>query len=335
MANEDYFLGVPHVRRLEFIPGQERLVALEQGAVDAVGNIGAQDEAVPEETFQRFEEDPRYGLATADGEWNRALHFNLSRGFPYDAKEFRQAFAYAIDRQDLLDRILFGRGEVGSTGGLPPTHPFAADGLPTYETDVDRANALLDEIGLVDATGDGLRDLPGGEPFQPAMILEQRFNAKTGELLKEQLRAVGIDIRLAALDPTSFDAAAAEGNFDLNLMGYSGNGGDPDFLRIRLSSQVKSQSFQRIPGFVNERFDELAGKQQATLDVDERMATLHEMQEIVAEEVPLLVLYLPTRWLFYDEDVFDAWYFTPGAVAGRYPGPINKHALVTGQTVGF
>jgi len=52
---------------------------------------------------------------------------------------------------------------------------------------------------------------------------------------------------------------------------------------------------------------------------------------VVADDLPMLSLYVPTRVIAFDEQVFDAWYFTPGGVWGAYPGALNKHAFITGR----
>jgi len=59
------------------------------------------------------------------------------------------------------------------------------------------------------------------------------------------------------------------------------------------------------------------------------------MQQILADDVPMISLHLPTRMTIYAERTFDAWYFTPGEVFRGYPGPLNKHAFVTGATTGL
>jgi peptide/nickel transport system substrate-binding protein len=59
------------------------------------------------------------------------------------------------------------------------------------------------------------------------------------------------------------------------------------------------------------------------------------MQRIVAEDVPLISLYVPNRIQLFNKSLFDAWYFTPGGVFGGYPGVLNKHVFVTGKQAGF
>lgn len=333
-ANDSYFLGKPYVRRLEFVPAPNALQALGAGGIDAA-TVGVEnlEEAIPDSVLKAYE-GGKYGRVTAPGEANRALHFNIGAGFPYNDKRFRQAVAFGIDRQDLVKRILVGRGQPGSSGNLAPSNPFLAEGLPTYGRDLTRAKALLDEIGLKDANGDGTRDLPDGRPFTPELQTNSLFSPQTPQLIKEYLREAGIDVQIKSLDQATSDANGIEGRYGMALFTYGGMGGDPDYLRTRLSSKSQAKVYSKIHGFTNARFEELAGKQRVTIDVPAREKLVDEMQQIVAEELPLLSLYVPDRMQIFVKDVFDAWYFTPGGLFALHPGPYNKLALATGHKTG-
>ena len=332
-ANETYFLGVPYVRRLEFVQAPNQLLALGQGGLD-LASPGT-EEGYPEDALAVYRNDPKYGIITAPGEWNRALHFNLSKGFPFNDKKFRQAVAYAVDRKDLVKRILLGQGVPGSMGDLAPSNLYAELGLPTYDVDTNKAKALLDEIGIKDTTGDGVRDLPDGSAFVPELQTSSGFSPKTAEAIKEYLRTVGVDLTIKRLDATAADASSAQGNYQMALVGYGGMGGDPDSLRTRLASTAQGQSFTRIRGYNNPAFDDAAARQLVAKSDAERKVAVQEMQRIVAEDVPLISLYVPNRIQLFNKSLFDAWYFTPGGVFGGYPGVLNKHVFVTGKQSGF
>ncbi|MDQ3575492.1 MAG: ABC transporter substrate-binding protein [Actinomycetota bacterium] len=329
-ANEAHFFGAPLVRRLELSPAPDQLAALQRGDVDA-GTFFLEEQGPPEQALAAFSDESRYGRITGPGEWTRALHINMSKGLPYNDKRFRQALAYAIDRKDLVERILLGRGEPGSLGILAPSHPMAAKDLPAYDRDVGRARTLLDEAGLRDTNGDGTRELPDGRPFAPGLLTSSQFSPKTAEVVKEYLREVGIQVQITSLDGASADAATTRGSYDLALIGYGALGGDPDIpLRIRLSSRVPAKSFFSTFGYVNPQYEDLAARQSAMLDANRRKDLVQQIQRIVSEDVPAIPLYMPTRLLIFDKRSFDAWYFTPGGVWGAYPGPENKQAFVTG-----
>ena len=325
-ANADYFLGVPYVRRLEFLALPDPLAAFHRGEVDAV-NAGGEDAgfnasfgAVRHRTFATM---------TARGEWARALYFNLSRGFPFDDGRFRRAVAYAIDRDELVRRVLVGRGEPGSSGGLAPSHPLVAPDLPRYTRDLARAAELLDDLGLKLGT-DGRRRGPDGRR-RTIELQTSEASAAAAELMASQLGEVGIDVVVEVLPLEEAGAAATEGRYQMALVGYGALGGDPDWLRLQLSSSTGERTRTRVHGYHNPRFEDLAARQLVTAEAGARQVLVHEMQRVVAEDVPMLCLYVPTRVIAFDEHVFDAWYFTPGGVWGAYPGALNKHALVTGR----
>lgn len=330
-ANEDFYLGAPVVKRLEFVPAEDELLALQRGELDAAET--ALEEPVPEELLDALEANPQIGREDAEGSWNRMLFFNLDRGFPFDDVRFRHAVAYAIDRQDLVERIMFGRGEVGSPGGLAPNNPYLAEDLPTYEHDPERANELLDELGMVDTDGDGFRELPDGTPFRPQLLDSTRFSANTPEVIREYLRDVGIDIEINILDQSAADEAAAQGNYGMALVGFGGIMGDPDTLRTRYSTDAPGSSFNKAQGYSNPQFDELAEQQQVAIDPEERRELVAEMQQIIAEDLPTLSLYVPDDTVFFDRAVLENWYFTPGC--SPCGGTRNKHLFVTGQKTGF
>lgn len=330
VANEDFYLGAPYVKRLELVAAQDELQALERGELDAAGLT---EEGVPDEVLKPYEDSDRYGVIKDPGNWNLALHFNLGKGFPYGEVKFRQAVAYAVDREDMVDRILLGRGVPGSPGGLAPEHPMAAEGLPAYERDVDLAKKLLDEIGIEDADGDGTRELPGGTPFRQELQTSTRFSPKSAELIKEYLRDVGIEVEIKSLDRAAADAAAQEGNFTMALVGYGGLMGDPETLSSRFSSTARGGGFSRAKGYENPEFDALAKSQLATLDEAERRAQVVRMQEMLARDLPVISLYVPDRTMIYRKGGFTNWYFTPGC--SPCGATSNKHMLVTGRKVGF
>lgn len=331
VANPDFYIQRPVVQRLEFIPVGDELVAFQRGELDAAEV--ELEAAVPQEQLDALASDPSVGVLEAPGDWNLALHFNLDAGFPYDRVEFRHAIAYAIDRVDLVDRVLFGRGQPGSTGGLAPAHPYTVDDLPTYPYDPERSGRLLDELGLVDTDGDGFRDLPDGRPWVQELKASNRFSTQTPKIIAEYLKRVGINVEIQILDRATADEAGAEGNYTMMLHGYGGIMSDPDTLRTRFHSQSRSRSFTRAHGYANGEFDELADQQLATTDRERRFELVAQMQRILAEDLPVLSLYVPDRILFFDKDRFDGWYYTPGCSPCR--GSRNKHMFVTASKVGF
>lgn len=330
VANDEFFMGPPYVKRLEFVPAPDELQALQRGEIDVAQMSEASP--VPDEVLAQFKQ-PRYGTVGASGTGGTILHFNLTKGFPFDNKQVHQAFAYAIDRKDLVRRILLGHGEPATTGLLQPSDsPWIAPNLPTYDRDVAKAKALLDQAGLRDVNGDGVRDPPNGDPFRPEMLASASGNPKTAELVSEYLRDVGIAVSIKTLDRTAADSATSDGRYEIALISY-GIGQDPESQRTLVSSKSTSSSFGKVHGFVNARFDELAVAQSTEIDVAKRTAMAQEMQRILADELPVIPLYVANRMTIFDTTVMGGWYYTPGG-GPVYPGIINKLLFASARRTG-
>ncbi len=332
-ANPDFWLGKPYVRRMELLPVADALLALEQGVVDAAGL--PVEGGVPPEVISRFERNPQFGLISQPGEWNPAIHFNLAKGPPYSDPNFRRAWAYAIDREELVRRVLQGLGRPGNPGWLAYSNPWRNPNVEQYPFDPDRARALLEGAGYRDTNGDGVRELPDGRPLEVPLYFESPAFVRVAEIVRDRLRAVGIALTLRPGDRNTMDSLTAAGNYEVAIISYGGLGGDPDYMRQVFSSRSPARGFQRVHGYGNPQFDELADRQLAAADPAERKRLVDEMQAIIARDLPVLPLYYPTNYFIFRKGAFEAWYFTPGGVGPGVPTTWNKHAFVTGEVKGL
>lgn len=332
-ANPDFWLGKPYVRRVELVQVADPLLALEQGVVDAAGL--PVEGRVPAEVISRFEGNPQFAVISQPGEWNPAIHFNLAKGPPYADPDFRRAWAYAIDRDELVRRVLQGLGQPGNPGWLAYSNPWRNPNVAQYPFDPDRARALLDGVGYRDTNGDGVRELPDGRPLEIALYFESPAFMRVAEIVRERLRAVGLALTFRPADRNTLDSLTTAGNYEVAIVSYGGLGGDPDYMRQVFSSRSPYRGFQRAHGYSNPQFDELADRQLAATDPASRKRLVDEMQAIIARDLPVLPLYYPTNYYIFRKGAFDAWYFTPGGVGPGVPTTWNKHALVTGEGKGL
>ena len=67
---------------------------------------------------------------------------------PFDDVNVRQALKYAINRQELVDKILFGYGSPGNDNPISPSMKYAINPEPVYTYDPDKAKSLLKKAGL-------------------------------------------------------------------------------------------------------------------------------------------------------------------------------------------
>jgi peptide/nickel transport system substrate-binding protein len=318
-ANPDFFLGEPYVRRIEFIPTSDNFLALSSGDIAAFDKFGG----VTDEMLAPFKQEP-FVIEQAPGEWGMFLYFNLNKETPLQDVRVRQAIAYAVDRQAMVDRVLYGFGDVGNPGFLPPANPFYTPDVAAYPVNLEQAQALLEDTGY-----DGT---PLKLAYSPDWIMS---SPRDVEIIEAGLRQVGIPLELVVMDQATIDAAASEGNYEILLTGYGGLGGDPDQLRRNFASRSQTSGFSRAQGYFNPDFDALAEAQVSMTDTATRREAIHEMQSILSQDLPVLALYYTARLVVFNADVFDNWYYTPGGYGGGIPMPYNKHQFIVGSPAGL
>jgi peptide/nickel transport system substrate-binding protein len=142
---------------------------------------------------------------------------------------FRQAMSLAINRDEIVELVYLGQAEpIQATPADPNTVDFVSDEHKTafIEYNPDQAIALLDEMGLVDADGDGLRDRLDGSP----LTLDLQFStqggpAATHELVKDYWEAVGISTRVKEVTSDEYRERANSNQADVITWKYDGTAG--------------------------------------------------------------------------------------------------------------
>ena len=278
--NRGYFrAGLPGVDRVVFriLPNTSAAVsALESGEVDYIGSVPGPD-------IERLQRTSGIAVVAGTGGSGGSLCQdvlipNLSRP-PFADVRVRRAFAHAIDRQVIVDRVYFGQGHP-ATG--PISHLLAWAYTPDvqqYRHDVATADRLLDEAGY--------KREGSGERFS-ITFTHATNHQRLGQLLREQLKRVGIALELETRDFNSaVEQVFVKKAFDLGLASYC-NGADPDIgvRRVYVSSNIGPYPFSNGAGYRSERVDRLFDE--ATLEADRglRRTKYVEIQKVLAGDVP-------------------------------------------------
>ena len=284
--------GLPRLDEvvLRIIPETgSQIVALEAGEVDWVWSVPGPDE-------RRLDQDANIDFLRTDrnpGGSNcvMTVSFNLDRPILRDLR-VRQAIAHAINRQQVVDNILFGQGRVAEapiSSGIPWAH---APELSMPDFDASAAATLLDAAGWV-AGSDGTRTASGvagvvdGTPLSLSFLHFPTF-IRYGELFRTQLAAVGIDLRLQPLDPPVFaETVFTKRDFDTNIISYC-NGPDPEIGVRRMfdSAQIGPVPFSNAAGYSDPAVDALFDQARQTVDTTARGAIYREIQEAVVAAQP-------------------------------------------------
>jgi peptide/nickel transport system substrate-binding protein len=274
------------------------------------------------EALSAFDGDAKYGILAGKPDFFAALSWNLSRPGPTSDPAFRKACALAVDRAGLVERLL-GDGEVGNPGVLPPDHAFHAE-VEQYAFNLARANKVLDDAGYERKKGsEGVRVGPDGKDLRLELLTFPE-GAATAEILKLSLAEIGVEL---VFQPSDFFTAISSGliaNYEMALFFFGGVRRDPDSLRTMLASQTAGTGIFHALGWANAEFDDLAERQLVNLDDASRKTQVARMQELVAAELPFLVLYYSVPYYVYRREVFDQW-----SAEGE-----AKSSLVTGRAGG-
>jgi len=133
---------------------------------------------------------------------------------------FRRALSVAIDRDEMNDIIYFGRGTPRQVTVIPDSDYFEPEFATAYTRyDIQAAKQLLDEIGLVDIDGDGMREFSDGSKFVPTLEFVETETPKqmSMELVSSYWNAVGIDVRVRLIDRGLQLARARSNEFVMTL----------------------------------------------------------------------------------------------------------------------
>jgi len=300
-ANDLYWRGTPKVAefRQVTVPPEAVVQATRRGEIDLASSPDAsvRDILADDERLSIHESAPLSIVRLA---------VNTLRA-PLDRKEVRQAIAHALDRQLIAESITRGPAIVGSAGVVPPETPWFNPNLTQYAFDPDRARELL-----------------AGEQLTINLVADAR--ARDPELMIPMLEDVGITLKVQSVDSPTRIQLLRDGDFQLGFMTHIGVGGDPDYLR-RWYAGEETNAFAQGSIFEDEEYMRLGEEQAATLDAAERRDLVFRMQEILAEELPTIVLYHRRFYWIHDPEVFaplDTW----GGLMNGIPFPHNKLALL-------
>lgn len=305
----DYFEGRPYIDRYIYriIPDPATMfLELQAGGVDMMSLTPIQYTKQTENDFFRANfRKFRYPVFAYTH-----MAFNLKHPFFQD-KRVRQAIACGIDKGEIVDVVLFGLGSPATGPYVPNTWPYNPD-VKKYEYNPEKAKQLLKEAGWEDTDGDGIID-KGGRPFRFTILtnMGNSLRKNTATIIQWRLAKIGIKVEIRALEWSTFvNEFIDKKRFEAVILGWQ-IGLDPDQYDIWHSTKTKPKEFNFI-SYSNPEVDALLEKGRRTFDLEARKKAYFRMQEILAEEVPYIFLYVP-----------DATPIVHARVKGIKPSPIG------------
>ena len=316
VRNEQYFHGTPSIEELRFyiVPDENiRLLWFENGELEHL------EPPIPAASFDRILSDkkwnpmgnepirkierindPAQSRIIKDREWTIQYIGMDTSSAPFNDKLVRKAFNYAINKRKIIDVVRNGRG-IPARGVLPNGFPgFKEDRPIPYPYDLKKAKELMAQAGWRDSNGDGILD-KNGKPFKMSFWHNQSaIYAMLGASVQADLRDLGIDIDVRALEWASYiekvkpkvgdDGKLIPGEAKLFRFGWAADYPDPDnYLWTLFSSKNIGQD--NSTSYSNPVVDSLVDRARTMTDWSQREKLYHQAESQIVEDAPWIFLY--------------------------------------------
>ena len=285
-AFSDYWGPQPRVDVIQFVPVSDGILAFDQGEIDLT--------SVSPDLLAKYEDKKEFALKRNPAFWGYRLIFNMEKRPEFKEESLRQAIAYAVDQDELVEKVARGAARPASAGYLPVDHIWFNHEAKQYGYYPERAKELLEgkEYAFTLLTGNNNAEL------------------RIAELLKISLGTVGLKVQVKSVDMKTRDAAVKNKEYEMVLYGHGGWGNDADLLRSLYAREEGvgcSPSADGIPGYTNARINELCQRQLREMNPERRKELVMELQAVIAEEIPQLPLYNTTGYIVYRPEKYDGW----------------------------
>ena len=270
-ANKDYWKGAPKIDKLniKIVDGSQLYAGLQSGEIDITQQTMSD---IPQEDYESVEALDNVDVVYGSPVTNQSV-FIQTKNVP-DVK-VRQAMLYAIDRQQILEELLNGHGEIVD-GFLSSASPFYDDSLTPVSYDPEKAKALLEEAGW-----DGSQTI--------------RFYVNSGDstfvnaasIIAAEWAAVGIKAEIQTVDFATLMSVAGTEDYDVLAVQYTYAPVDPYPDVAWLLGGEGSWT-----GYSNDTLNDALTKSQLTSDPEETKELFSVVDKKVQEDVPMFSAYV-------------------------------------------
>jgi peptide/nickel transport system substrate-binding protein len=247
---------------------QDRLSLLKRGDVDMAHDIAAKDLA-------ELKNDPNVKIFDFKIPWPWYMGLNTKLP-PFDKKEVRQAVAYATPYKTIIDKVMYGFAK--------PLKSPIAEGMPgsdysfwKYDTDLQKAKALLDQAGVKNLT------------FDVGMLTGRDEDQQTAVWIQSSLAQIGVNMRINLMTDAQFYDMYNNHQLQAFITEWFSWVNDPMYHVYFhfLSTNVFTNATQ----YNNPKVDELINAGLYETDQAKRADLVKQVQQIVVDDSPWIFLY--------------------------------------------
>lgn len=271
-ANPDYWGGPPGVSGVTF-----RFISEPSTALSALqaGEVDWTDSVPPQRVTQlRDDESLELAVTPSNDYWYLAL--NEARE-PWNDVRVRQAIAYAIDRDAIVQATSYGTAAKNQLA-IPEGNPWFTPYDRYASGGVDKARELLQQAGAAPSTLDML------------VTTEYPETVTAAQIIADNLAPLGITVNIRTVDFATWLDEQNSGNFDMLMMGWLGNIDPDDFYY----AQHHTDGTSNAQKFSNPDVDRLLDAGRVDTDEASRKAVYARAATLIADEVSYIYLYNPS-----------------------------------------
>lgn len=328
-ANMRYWRGAPHLDELVFklFKNTDAAVqALRKGEIDLVGDL------TPAQ-YRALRNEKNITLVRGQGRSLRELGINsgaaatdntpLGDGHPaLQDQRVRLAIHHAIDKQVLVEKVLGGYATAG-TSLIPPLSGrwhHEPDQATRVEFDLAKANQILDEAAYARGPS-GIRRMPGGTRelrFRLYGRTNEDASVRSIEYIAGWLKQIGIEVDRRVMEDGQLNELLTKGQFDLYHWGWQADP-DPDYLLSAMTCAQRPRP-DGMGGYVgqisdalycNPEYDRLYQEQARTIDETKRAEIVKQMQKMLYQDSPYIIVYYKDALEAYRNDRFTGFQLQP------------------------
>lgn len=270
-ANKDYWKGAPKIDKLniKIVDGSQLYAGLQSDEIDITQQTMSD---IPQEDYESVEALDNVEVVYGSPVTNQSV-FIQTKNVP-DVK-VRQAMLYAIDRQQILEELLNGHGEIVD-GFLSSASPFYDDSLTPISYDPEKAKALLEEAGW-----------DGSQTIRFYVNSGDSTFVNTASIIAAEWAAVGIKAEIQTVDFATLMSVAGTEDYDVLAVQYTYAPVDPYPDVAWLLGGEGSWT-----GYSNDTLNEALTKSQLTSDPEETKELFSVVDKKVQEDVPMFSAYV-------------------------------------------
>lgn len=302
VANENYYQGRPYldsITRKEVPDSNAMLAQFKAGEIDMIG-VSSDDISVAESLVADGAAVLKSGLNSA----YNMIQYNLKNPL-FEDKKVRQALTHALNREEMIEVVFEGNGEVAHSPGIPFLWAFNDD-VPKFNYDPDRALELLEEAGWSERNSDGILIDKNGNEFSFTLLATPTnlVRKEMAEIAQQQWAEIGVNMEIQLLEANALleQIGPPDRDFDATLLGWS-VALDPSVTLFFHTDEIEQGNNRG--SYSNKDLDVLMEKSDQTLDKDERKELIEEILEIIAEEQPYTFLNYSESYQMYSPKLQD------------------------------